>query len=127
SANQRRAPLPRRRRDASIAGDLRYRGRHERRLCPDARSRRHRDGGQRVVSVNTFFWKILVTRVKRKMREGKTLIPLRQLTAVNPANPPPSVTLRRLLFGPRSAVALFQPFHSSRSHSRLARSRGDDR
>src|SRR5438132_4394308 len=45
----------------------RYRGRHERRLRPDARSRRHRHGGQRVVSVNTLFWKILVTRVKRKI------------------------------------------------------------
>jgi hypothetical protein len=48
-------------------GDPRYRGRHERRLRPDARSRRHRHGGQRVVSVNTLFWKILVTRVKRKI------------------------------------------------------------
>src|SRR5262249_54599418 len=107
--------------------DLRYRGRHERRLCPDARSRRHRDAGQRAISVNTLFWKILVTRVKRKMRGGKILIPLRQLTAVNSANPPPSVTLRRLLFGSRSAVALFRSFHNSRSHSRLASSLGDDR
>src|SRR5215471_18506442 len=94
-------------------GDLRYRGRHERRLCPDVRSRRHRDGGQHVISVNALFWKIRVTRVKRKMREGKILIPLRELIAVNSETPPPSVTLRRLLFGSRSAVALFQPFHSS--------------
>ena len=54
-------------------GDPRYCGRHEGRLCPDARSRRHRDGGQRVVSVNTFFWKILVTRVKRKMQQCLSL------------------------------------------------------
>src|SRR5215813_13531881 len=94
---------------------------------PAGESARHRNGGQHVISVSTLFWKILVTRVKRKMREGKILIPLRQLTAVNSANPRPSVTLRRLLFGSRSAVALFQPFHSSRLHSRLARSRGDDR
>jgi hypothetical protein len=47
---------------------------------------RHRNGGQRVISVNTLFWKILVTRVKRKMREGKILRPLRELTAANSAN-----------------------------------------
>jgi hypothetical protein len=51
---------------------------------PAGESARHRNGGQHVISVNTLFWKILVTRVKRKMREGKILIPLRQLTAVNP-------------------------------------------
>jgi len=53
---------------------------------PAGEGARHRNGGQRVISVNTLFWKILVTRVKRKMREGKILIPLRQLTAVNSAN-----------------------------------------
>jgi hypothetical protein len=36
--------------------------------------------------VNTPFWKILVTRVKRKMREGKIVMPLRELTAANSAN-----------------------------------------
>ena len=53
---------------------------------PAGESARHRNGGQRVISVNTLFWKILVTRVKRKMREGKILRPFRQLTAVNSAN-----------------------------------------
>jgi hypothetical protein len=53
---------------------------------PAGESARHRNGGQRVISVNTLFWKILVTRVKRKMREGKILRPLRQLTAANAAN-----------------------------------------
>jgi len=53
---------------------------------PAGESPRHRNGGQRVISVNTLFWKILVTRVKRKMREGKILRPLRQLTAANSAN-----------------------------------------
>jgi hypothetical protein len=53
---------------------------------PAGESARHRNGGQHVISVNTLFWKILVTRVKRKMREGKILIPLRQLTAANSAN-----------------------------------------
>jgi hypothetical protein len=67
---------------------------------PVAGSARHRNGGQRVISVNTLFWKILVTRVnrvkdrhnqtdplpKRKMREGKILRPLRELTAANSAN-----------------------------------------
>jgi len=53
---------------------------------PAGESARHRNGGQRVISVNTLFWKILVTRVKRKMREGKILSPLRQLTAANSAN-----------------------------------------
>jgi len=62
---------------------------------PAGESARHRNGGQHVISVNTLFWKILVTRVKRKMREGKILIPLRQLTAVNPANPPRAPLPRR--------------------------------
>jgi hypothetical protein len=53
---------------------------------PAGESARHRNGGQHVISVNTLFWKILVTRVKRKMREGKILIPLRQLAAANSAN-----------------------------------------
>jgi hypothetical protein len=57
---------------------------------PAGESARHRNGGQRVISVNTLFWKILVTRVKRKMREGKILIPLRELTAVNAAKSAPS-------------------------------------
>ena len=48
---------------------------------PATGSARHRNGGQRVFSVNTLFWKILVTRVKRKMREGKILIPLLHLAA----------------------------------------------
>jgi hypothetical protein len=45
--------------------------------------------------VNTLFWKILVTRVKRKMREGKILIPLRELTAANPANQRRAPFIRR--------------------------------
>jgi hypothetical protein len=57
---------------------------------PAGGSARHRNGGQRVFLVNTLFWKILVTRVKRKMREGKILIPLRELAAANSANQPPS-------------------------------------
>src|SRR5215475_2572265 len=56
---------------------------------PAGGSARHRNGGQRVISVNTLFWKILVTRVKRKMREGKILIPLRELAAANSSNQPP--------------------------------------
>src|SRR5262245_36130693 len=50
------------------------------------RKRAASNGGQRVFSVNTPFWKILVTRVKRKMREGKILIPLRELAAANSSN-----------------------------------------
>src|SRR5262245_4368659 len=53
---------------------------------PAGGSARHRNGGQRVFLVNTLFWKILVTRVKQKMREGKIPIPLRGLTAANSAN-----------------------------------------
>src|SRR5262245_50105052 len=56
---------------------------------PAAERARHRNGGQHVFLVNTLFWKILVTRVKRKMREGKIRISLRELTAANPANQPP--------------------------------------
>ena len=57
---------------------------------PAGESARHRNGGQHAISMNTLFWKILVTRVKRKMREGKILTPLRQLTAVNSAKSAPS-------------------------------------
>jgi hypothetical protein len=45
--------------------------------------------------VNTLFWKILVTRVKRKMREGKILRPLRELTAANSANQRRAPFIRR--------------------------------
>jgi hypothetical protein len=57
---------------------------------PAGGSARHRNGGQRVFLVNTLFWKILVTRVKRKMREGKILIPLRELAAAKSAKQPPN-------------------------------------
>src|SRR5262245_24432977 len=54
------------------------------------RKRAASNGGQRVFLVNTLFWKILVTRVKRKMSEAKILIPLRELAAANSSNQPPS-------------------------------------
>jgi len=73
---------------------------------PHARTRRHRDGGQCVVLVNTLFWKILVTRVKRKMHGTRKSSSVRSSSG--------------------RFTALLRPFHRSRSRSRPVTSRGDD-
>jgi hypothetical protein len=44
-------------------------------------------GHSGVVSVNTLFWKILVTRVKRKMRAGKRGAAKGQISSNGPALP----------------------------------------
>ena len=92
-------------RDASVAATA-LRKQECAETLPNARTRRHRDGAQCVISVNTLFWKILVTRVKRKMQGTRKQSPVRS-------------SIGRF-------IALLQPFHRSRSHSRPARSRGDD-